>query len=99
MSQHESRNPHEPSNDQNIVSEAPFKESHTRSVLKAFSWRIVATSTTILVALFWTGNLDQALAIGGIEFFAKMPVYYLHERGWQLVPRGAIRKIHDRRQR
>lgn len=71
----------------------PVTESHTRSVLKALSWRVVATTTTFLIAWLWTGKIHQALAIGGIEFFAKMPVYYLHERGWQLVPRGSIRKL------
>jgi len=31
------------------------------------------------------------LKVGGIEFFAKMLIYYIHERIWQLLPRGSVR--------
>jgi len=64
------------------------KESHIRSLLKGISWRIIATSDTILVVLFITCisgecSLDNALKIGAIEFLLKFLVYYLHERAWQ----------------
>ena len=71
----------------------PLKESHLRSLLKAMSWRILATLTTILIAYFITGEIDVALMIGGIEFVLKFLIYYLHERAWQLVPRGSIRRL------
>lgn len=61
-------------------------DSHVRSLLKAFSWRIVATLTTSVIAYFVTGRLDTAALIGGIEFVLKFLIYYLHERAWQLVP-------------
>jgi len=32
-----------------------------------------------------TENIDAALKIGGIEFFAKMVIYYIHERVWVKV--------------
>ena len=66
-------------------------ESHTRSLLKTFSWRIVATSTTVTIAYFVFGDVSSALTVGGIEFFAKMVIYYLHERAWQKLPRGTVR--------
>lgn len=69
------------------------KESHTRSILKAFSWRIIATSTIIAIAYFKTGDISFALELGAIEFFIKLLVYYLHERAWQIAPRGSIRKV------
>ena len=68
------------------------KESHLRSVLKAFSWRVVATTTTATIAFVITGEVETALIIGGIEFVLKIFVYYLHERLWQLVPRDAFRR-------
>ena len=71
---------------------APQKESAVRSLLKALSWRIVATVTTILIAWLVFNDIERALAIGGIEFFAKFFVYYGHERIWQLVPRGTFRR-------
>lgn len=70
-----------------------YRESHLRSLLKAFSWRIVATTTTGIIAYFITGDVMAAITIGGIEFVAKFFIYYAHERAWQLVPRGTIRNI------
>lgn len=70
-----------------------YRESHIRSILKTLSWRIVATTTTIVIAYFVFGEISSALAVGGIEFFAKMVIYYFHERIWQLAPRGSVRKI------
>ncbi len=67
-------------------------ESHIRSVLKTLTWRILATTTTVTIAYFVFGDIANALKVGGIEFFAKMFIYYFHERAWQLLPSGAIRK-------
>ena len=68
----------------------PKQESHLRSLLKGISWRIVATTDTVLVVLAITcllGNcsLEEALAIGAAEFLIKFIVYYLHERIWQKI--------------
>ena len=70
-----------------------YRESHLLSLLKAFSWRIIATATTAMIAYVITGEIEVAVMIGSIEFFAKFSIYYGHERFWQLVPRGAIRRI------
>ncbi|NND64113.1 MAG: DUF2061 domain-containing protein [Flavobacteriaceae bacterium] len=69
------------------------QESHIRSLLKGISWRIVATTDTILVALlitclFGQCSLEDALKIGGIEFLLKFAVYYVHERLWQKYHAG-----------
>ena len=69
------------------------KESHVRSILKGISWRAVGTLTTIIIAYLLTGDTSSALQIGGIEVFTKFVLYYLHERAWQLIPRGGFRKI------
>jgi uncharacterized membrane protein len=68
-----------------------LKESHLRSALKGFTWRIVATTTTIIIAYFITGEVGLALSIGAIEFVGKIFIYYLHERIWQAIPRGGVR--------
>ena len=76
------------------MSETPIqKESHLRSVLKGITWRVIATSTTITIAYFITGQIGDALKIGAIEFVGKIFIYYLHERAWQIIPRGKIRSI------
>ena len=69
-----------------------YKESRLRSFLKGLSWRIIATSTIICIVYFKEGSIETALEIGAIEFFFKFIIYYFHERLWQLVPRGGVRK-------
>ena len=71
------------------------KESHARSLIKGVSWRIVATTDTILVVLLVTcitGNcsIDHAIKIGVAEFLIKFLVYYIHERLWQFVRNGRV---------
>ena len=63
-------------------------ESPMRSALKGFTWRLVATFTTVVIAYCITGEQAQALQIGAIEFVAKLVVYYFHERAWVRVPFG-----------
>lgn len=63
------------------------KSSHIRSVLKGISWRVVATTDTILVVLFITcllGNcsIEDAIKIGASEFIIKLAIFYFHERFW-----------------
>jgi uncharacterized membrane protein len=62
------------------------KETRARSLLKALSWRIVATVTTAIIAYVITDEIDTAVAIGSIEFVLKFFIYYAHERAWQSAP-------------
>lgn len=73
------------------------RESHLRSVLKGVTWRVIATSTTITIAWLVTGEVDDALKIGAVGFVLKIFVYYLHERAWQMAPRGSIRNFFKRK--
>ena len=62
-------------------------ESVLRSLLKSFSWRIIAISDTILTVLlitcvFGDCSLKNALTIGFIEFLIKLVAYFIHERIW-----------------
>lgn len=69
------------------------KESRLRSLLKTISWRIIATTTTVTIAFFIFGDISNALKVGGIEFFAKMIIYYFHERAWLYIPLDGVRKF------
>ncbi|MEL7021654.1 MAG: DUF2061 domain-containing protein, partial [Bacteroidota bacterium] len=60
---------------------------------KGITWRVIATVTIIIIAYFKTGDVTLALEIGAIEFFIKFALYYLHERAWQVVPRGSVRQL------
>lgn len=63
-------------------------DSPSRSLAKTLSWRVTATLTTIILVYLFTGQVATALAVGGIEVFAKMAIYYLHERGWEKLKFG-----------
>jgi len=69
------------------------KESRLRSILKALTYRVVGTLTTGLLAYAVTGDMKVSLTILAIEPLVKTIVYYAHERIWQLVPRGTVRKL------
>ena len=79
--------------DASLNSAKNLRESHLRTMLKTLSWRIIATLTTIIITYIVTGSVDSAWKVGSAEFIAKMVIYYVHERIWQLAPRGYIRKL------
>jgi uncharacterized membrane protein len=63
-------------------------DSHTRSIGKAISWRIVGTVDTFVITLVITGNLVVAGSIASVESISKIILYYLHERAWSKVTLG-----------
>ena len=75
------------------MSEEFTKESHLRSVIKGITWRVIASSAIFVITYFTTGEINTAVAVASIEVPVKFILYYLHERGWQMIPRGSIRKI------
>ena len=62
-------------------------DSHTKSLVKGLTWRFLATSTTTVIAWLVTGEIGFALQIGFLEFFAKLAIYYIHERIWTDISR------------
>ncbi len=58
------------------------KESHSRSLSKAISWRVLGSIDTFLLSLLFTSDAKAAGAIAGSEVITKMVLYYLHERAW-----------------
>jgi len=66
-------------------------ESHTRTVLKAISWRVIATITSMTIVYFLTKRPLVTLQFGIIEVLAKITFYYLHDRAWHRVQWGTKR--------
>ena len=75
------------------MSEEITKESHVRSIMKGITWRIIASSAIFVITYFTTGEINTAVAVASIEVPVKFIVYYFHERGWQMIPRGSVRKM------
>ena len=72
-----------------------YVESKSRSLLKAISWRIIASIVTTLIA-FYFGLPAKAI---GMVFFAdlviKFVLYFIHERVWTNAIKFGIRHKDD----
>lgn len=60
-------------------------DKRTISIIKAVSWRLIASTTTILISLRVTGHIMLALHIGALELILKIALYYIHERSWLML--------------
>lgn len=70
------------------MKENKYKESHSRSIIKALSWRLFATVATILIVFAFTRKLTLSLEIGIVEVVTKLILYYFHERIWAFISFG-----------
>lgn len=59
-----------------------MSDSHTRSILKAISWRILGTLATMLVVYCFTREWGTSFYIGALEMSSKIFLFYCHERLW-----------------
>ncbi len=65
-----------------------FRESHGRSMAKAVSWRVLGTLATTALVFIFTRRLVLSLAVGSLEFVAKIGLFWFHERLWDRVRYG-----------
>lgn len=67
-------------------------ESHKRSIVKAITWRIIASIVTTIIAVAF-GVPSKAI---GLVFFAdliiKFILYFFHERVWNRISFGVEKK-------
>lgn len=67
------------------------KDTNRRSIVKGISWRVFATTTTIIIVYIFFRRLDLAIAAGVLETVAKIALYWAHERLWQKIRWGRKR--------
>jgi uncharacterized membrane protein len=63
-------------------------EAHTRSLIKAVSWRITGSIDTFVISFVLSGKVGLAGAIASVEVITKIALYYFHERVWSIIPWG-----------
>lgn len=68
------------------------KMSRKRHIVKTFTWRIIGTIDTMLLAWIISGNPLIGLKVGGVEVITKMILYYFHERVWYTFNFGIEKK-------
>lgn len=63
-------------------------EKPLRSIIKAFSWRLIGTLDTLVVSYILTGTFSLAASIASIDFVTKLILYFFHERIWNTIKWG-----------
>ena len=66
-------------------------ESTRRSIVKALSWRLLATLITTALVYAYTGRGDFAATVGLSDTVIKFFVYFGHERIWNRITFGRVR--------
>jgi uncharacterized membrane protein len=65
-----------------------FVESHPRSIIKVFSWRILITVSNFIIPFILTGSWGQAILFAGMATLVNMLLYWGHERFWNIIKWG-----------
>ena len=63
-------------------------ESHSRSIAKAVSYRVLGSMTTALVFFVFSRDAALSLGAGGLDIVVKTGLYFLHERLWNHITFG-----------
>lgn len=73
------------------------KDSPGRSILKAISWRLIASGTTFIISFIiftqathtaYKDVIGAVSLITAVELVSKLILYYLHERLWTNIVWG-----------
>ena len=75
------------------------KVSFKRHLAKTITWRVIASSTTFILAyLFFKDDesaISKATGVAAAETVIKMALYYFHERIWYKSNFGVSRNSED----
>ena len=63
-------------------------ESHSRSLAKAISYRLLASGCTGLIFFAFTGQATLSVGAGAVDILVKLALYFLHERLWNHIGYG-----------
>jgi len=64
------------------------RDTRSRALAKAVSWRLVGSSDTFLLSWLVTGKAHQAAVIAAAEALTKIFLFYGHERVWRRISWG-----------
>lgn len=64
------------------------REAHSRSLVKAMTWRLLGSLDTFVLSWLFTSSVRAAGAIATTEMLTKMVLYYVHERAWSSIRWG-----------
>lgn len=93
-------------NSEQVKTEEKVKVTRDRpikSIVKAITWRIIASGTTFALAMFFFGDdpnaASKATGVAIAESIIKMLLYFFHERAWAQLRWGRMLVIMRRNTR
>lgn len=64
-------------------------EEHKRSIAKAITYRVYQSFIiSPFIIYFLTKDIKLSVGFGIVEFFVKIPTYYIFERIWSFIKKG-----------
>ena len=63
-------------------------ESHSRSLAKAVSYRLLGSACTGLIFFVLSGQMMLSLGASVLDMVVKIGLYFLHERLWNHISFG-----------
>lgn len=70
----------------------PYVESSGRSVLKAVTFRIVILVSDSIIVYAITRRFDVTISVMIFSNLSSTILYFLHERGWNMVAWGKLKR-------
>ncbi len=67
-----------------------MKETRLRSILKALTWRLIASLVTGSIVFIITHEAALSISVGILDLLVKIFAYYFHERLWTVITLGKI---------
>ena len=78
-----------------INESSEVRDRPVKSIAKAITWRLIASTTTFLLTLYIFGDdpyaAQKATGVASAEAVSKMILYFFHERAWNTVRWGKMR--------
>ncbi len=67
-----------------------MRETRLRSILKALTWRLIASLITAIIVFIITREAALSVSVGILDLLVKIFAYYFHERLWTVITFGKI---------
>ena len=65
-------------------------ETRFRSILKALTWRLIASLVTASIVFIITHEAALSVSVGILDALVKVFAYYFHERLWTVITLGKV---------
>ena len=63
-------------------------ETHSRSIAKAISYRVLGSASTVVIFYILSRNVSLSLGAGLLDTIVKIGMYFIHERIWNHIDYG-----------